>query len=78
MFRVNPPTTVDWYDVDFPEVLAVRQQVLPQRARAHGIGVDVTDAHWLDDVPASAGLTDRLHDIAPVHGPIHLPLVILC
>jgi O-methyltransferase involved in polyketide biosynthesis len=52
MFRVNTPTTVDWYDVDFPEVLAVRQQVLPQRARAHGIGVDVTDAHWLDDVPA--------------------------
>src|SRR5215218_2536781 len=48
MFRIDPPSTVDWYDVDFPEVLALRQQVLPQRARAHGIGVDVTDARWLD------------------------------
>jgi O-methyltransferase involved in polyketide biosynthesis len=52
MFRVDPPPTVDWYDVDFPEVLAVRQQVLPQRSRAHGIGADVTDAQWLDGVPA--------------------------
>jgi O-methyltransferase involved in polyketide biosynthesis len=51
MFRVAPPPTVDWYDVDFPEVVAVRQQVLPQRANAHGIGADLTDPHWLDDVP---------------------------
>ncbi|MHA6629441.1 class I SAM-dependent methyltransferase [Pseudonocardia sichuanensis] len=51
MFRVDPPHTVDWYDIDFPEVIAVRQQVLPQPANAHGIGADLTDPHWLDDVP---------------------------
>ena len=38
MFRVSPPSTVDWYDVDFPEVLAVRKQVLPQRAARTGSG----------------------------------------
>jgi O-methyltransferase involved in polyketide biosynthesis len=54
MFRVNPPSTVDWYDIDFPEVIAVRRQVLPQPANAHSIGADLTDPDWLDVVP-----TDR-------------------
>ena len=54
MFRVDPPSTVDWYDIDFPEVIAVRRQVLPQPANAHNIGADLTDPNWLDDVP-----TDR-------------------
>ena len=51
MFRVDPPPTVDWYDIDFPEVIAVRRQVLPQPTNAHTIGADLTDPHWLDDVP---------------------------
>ena len=54
MFRVDPPSTVDWYDIDFPEVIAVRRQVLPQPTNAHSIGADLTDPNWLDDVP-----TDR-------------------
>lgn len=51
MFRVDPPPTVDWYDIDFPEVIALRRQVLPPRANAHGIGADLTDPHWLAEVP---------------------------
>ena len=51
MFRIAPPATVDWYDIDFPEVIAARQQLLPQRAHAHGIGADLTDPDWLDAVP---------------------------
>ena len=51
MFRIDPPSTVDWYDVDFPEVVAARQQLLPIRANAHGIGADLTDRDWLDAVP---------------------------
>jgi O-methyltransferase involved in polyketide biosynthesis len=54
MFRVAPPSTLDWYDIDFPEVIAARQQLLPARANAHGIGADLTDPTWLDAVP-----TDR-------------------
>jgi len=53
-FRIDPPATVDWYDVDYPEVIAARQQLLPGRAHAHGIGVDLTDPTWLDAIP-----TDR-------------------
>jgi O-methyltransferase involved in polyketide biosynthesis len=52
IFRIDPPSTVDWYDVDFPEVLALREEVVPHHARAHAIGADVTDERWLDAVPA--------------------------
>ncbi len=54
MFRVDPPATVDWYDVDFPNVVALRPQLLPQPANAHNIGTDLADPNWLDNVP-----TDR-------------------
>jgi O-methyltransferase involved in polyketide biosynthesis len=49
--RIAPPAGVDWHDVDFPEVIAARRQLLPQRAHAHGIGADLTDPDWLDAVP---------------------------
>jgi O-methyltransferase involved in polyketide biosynthesis len=51
VFRIAPPATVDWYDVDFPEVIAARQQLLPTPANAHVIGADLTDPGWLDAVP---------------------------
>jgi O-methyltransferase involved in polyketide biosynthesis len=54
MLRVDPPPTVGWYDVDFPEVVALRAQVLPQLINAHNIGADLTHPEWLHDVP-----TDR-------------------
>lgn len=49
--RLNPPTTVDWYDVDFPNVITARRKVIPERANVHGIGTDLTDPNWLDAVP---------------------------
>ncbi len=52
MFRVNPPPTVDWYDIDFPDVVALRKRVLPRPGNAHIVGADVTDPGWLDDIPA--------------------------
>ena len=52
VFRVGPPRTVGWYDVDFPEVIALRPQVLPQPTNAHTIGADLTDPQWLHDIPA--------------------------
>ena len=49
VFRIDPPAGVDWYDVDYPEVIAARERLLPQRA--HGIGADLTNPDWLDAVP---------------------------
>jgi O-methyltransferase involved in polyketide biosynthesis len=54
MFRVAPPSTVDWYDIDFPEVITAREQLISDRANAHGVGTDLTDPNWLDAIP-----TDR-------------------
>jgi O-methyltransferase involved in polyketide biosynthesis len=51
VFRLDPPAGVDWYDVDFPEVIAARERLLPPLAHAHGIGADLTDPAWLDGVP---------------------------
>ena len=51
MFRIAPPSTVDWYDIDFPEVITARQQLIPKRANAHGVGTDLTDPNWLDAIP---------------------------
>jgi len=50
-FRINAPSTVDWYDVDLPAVVAAREQAVPDRARAHDVGADVTTSAWLDDLP---------------------------
>jgi len=51
VFRIDPPAGVDWYDVDFPEVIAARRQLVPERAHAHGVGADLTDPDWLDAIP---------------------------
>jgi methyltransferase (TIGR00027 family) len=50
-FRLDPPPTVDWYDVDFPAVAAARQSVIPEREHTHTIGADLRDTDWLDALP---------------------------
>ncbi|OBI16251.1 class I SAM-dependent methyltransferase [Mycobacterium sp. E2497] len=53
IFRVGPPPGVSWYDIDFPEVIALRSRVVPQHAQAHSVGADLTDPGWLNDIPGS-------------------------
>ncbi len=52
VFRVDPPDTADWYDIDYPDVVELRREVMPARANAHGVGADLTDPGWLSDIPA--------------------------
>lgn len=51
VFRLDPPATVRWFDVDFPEVVDLRRQVYPERANTTMIGASVTDPAWLEAVP---------------------------
>ncbi len=51
MIRLAPPPTVDWYDIDFPAVVAARESLIPDRANAHGVSVNLTDPEWLDAIP---------------------------
>jgi O-methyltransferase involved in polyketide biosynthesis len=51
MIRCNPPSSLDWYDVDFPVVVELRKRFLPESS-AHLIGTDLTSSRWMDDIPA--------------------------
>ncbi len=51
VFRVDPPTSVSWYDVDYPDVIELRRQLFPERAAYQMIGAPLDDFRWLDEVP---------------------------
>jgi O-methyltransferase involved in polyketide biosynthesis len=52
VFRVDPPASVQWFDVDYPDVIDLRRQLFPERGAAyHLIGTQLDDLHWLDEVP---------------------------
>ncbi|HET9874245.1 MAG TPA: class I SAM-dependent methyltransferase [Mycobacterium sp.] len=52
MLRVQPPATVDWYSIDLPRVIALRDKLVPAVARAHSVAADLTSADWTDTIPA--------------------------
>ncbi|HEY3687325.1 MAG TPA: class I SAM-dependent methyltransferase [Streptosporangiaceae bacterium] len=54
VFRIDPPPTVRWFDVDYPDVIALREAVYPygDRPGYTTIGSSVTDPDWLARVPA--------------------------
>lgn len=68
-FRIAHPETVRWVDVDLPDVIALREQLLPTPPGDYRIVAgSVTDAGWLESVPADRpvcavfeGLTMYLH-----------------
>lgn len=41
---------VDWYDLDLPEVIALRRELLPERPRCTLLACSVFDPAWLKDV----------------------------
>jgi len=49
VFRSDPPPGVDWYDIDFPEVVDLRAQCLP--GRSHLVGADLTGSGWITAIP---------------------------
>jgi O-methyltransferase involved in polyketide biosynthesis len=51
VFRIDPGPSVRWFDVDFPEVIALRERLYPERAGYQRIGASVTDLAWLDAIP---------------------------
>lgn len=51
VFRLNPGPNVRWYDVDFPEVVALRREVYPERPHYQLISTSATDQSWLDQIP---------------------------
>ncbi|ORB59728.1 polyketide synthase [Mycobacteroides saopaulense] len=53
VFRIDPPDTVRWVDVDYPDVVALRRTLLPERGGDYRlIESSVTDDAWLEGIPA--------------------------
>ena len=53
VFRLDPGPGVEWYDVDYPAVIALREKVFPTRRRIIiWLPLPATDPSWLDEIPA--------------------------
>lgn len=51
VFRIDPPATVRWYDIDMPDVIEIRRKIYPDRHDYQLISSSVTDPYWLDRIP---------------------------
>jgi O-methyltransferase involved in polyketide biosynthesis len=54
VYRVEPGPGVRWYDIDYPEVIGLRERIYPGRTNYRMLPASVTDPAWLADIP-----TDR-------------------
>jgi len=50
VFRIDPPATVRWYDVDLHDVIELRRRLYPERHDYEMIASSVTDLRWLDGI----------------------------
>lgn len=51
VFRVDPPAGVQWFDVDYPDVIDLRRKLFTDRADYRMIGSSLDDLDWLKEVP---------------------------
>ena len=51
-FRIDPGPDVEWYDVDYPDVAALRRQLLPAGEHNHVTAASVTDPAYLAEIAA--------------------------
>jgi O-methyltransferase involved in polyketide biosynthesis len=50
VFRLDPPDGVDWFDVDTPDVIAMRRKIFDERDGYRMIGSSVTEPGWLAEI----------------------------
>ncbi|MER8741629.1 class I SAM-dependent methyltransferase [Mesorhizobium sp. M1004] len=65
IFRVDPPEGVEWFDVDFPDVIALRRKLYPSRDHYHLVGSSVTDPDWLAEVPRNRPAVVVMEGLTP-------------
>ena len=49
--RINPPSSVSWFDVDFPEVIEERQKFYSNHYGYQMIASSITESGWLEKTP---------------------------
>jgi O-methyltransferase involved in polyketide biosynthesis len=65
VYRIDPPATVDWYDLDYPSVIELRQQFLPPREHYTLIDSSVTELTWLERIPRGRPLLMIAEGLVP-------------
>ena len=51
VFRVDPPNSVQWFDIDYPDVIELRRRLYPERAGYRMIGSPLSELSWLEKIP---------------------------
>ncbi len=49
--RIKPPPTVDWFDLDFPEVMKERRKFFSVGGGYHMIESSMTEPGWMEKIP---------------------------
>ena len=50
--RVDPPARIDWFEVDYPDVIDLRRRLYPARPGCTLVGSPVANLDWLARIPA--------------------------
>lgn len=51
VFRLDPGSGVEWYDIDYPNVISLAQQLYPRRDHHDLVPSSATDPAWLQTIP---------------------------
>ena len=51
VFRIDPAQGVDWFDVDYPDVIELRRRLYPPRDNCQLVASSVTEPDWLARIP---------------------------
>jgi len=52
VLRIDPPATVQWFELDFPEVIALRERLYPARENCHLLASSLTSPDWWRALPS--------------------------
>lgn len=52
MLRIAPTGTVDWYNVDLPNIIALRDELVPARDHVYSVAASLADDAWTDSIPS--------------------------
>jgi O-methyltransferase involved in polyketide biosynthesis len=52
--RIDPPSTVSWYDVDYPEVITLRSKFYSNAENYRMISSSIVEEKWLEEIPEDA------------------------
>jgi len=50
--RVQPPSSVAWFDIDYPEVITLRKEFYQETNEYNMIASSITAQNWLETIPA--------------------------